>query len=90
MYFTCSTLRTLMTVASCEKSRKEKIATKKKACMECTRWKAETTDTDNLQTIEQVLAPAQISVEKPLPMRFDFRNAGSIEIRSQYRTGPYK
>lgn len=91
MYFTCSTLRSVMLVTACDKNRQEKNPMlKKESCTGCLNWKAETTDPENLQTIEQVLAPAQQSVDKPLPMRFDFKGAGSIELRSQYRTGPYK
>lgn len=91
MYFTCSKLKSAMLVTACEKNRAEKRAGYvKQACVGCTNWKAETTNPENLQTIEQVLARTQESVNQPLPMRFDFRNAGNMQLRDQYRTGPHK
>lgn len=74
MYFTCSTLRTVMRVSACEKNRSDKNpSTIKQVCKGCPKWESETTDPKNLKTQEEVLNPIQIEQEKPKPVRFDHR-----------------
>jgi hypothetical protein len=69
MYFTCSTLKTTMTVASCEEYRQRKGAKAVQSCKGCTNWERETTDPNNLQTPEQMHAAAMQSISRPVPVR---------------------
>lgn len=86
MYFTCSSLKTTMTVKSCAdyRSRPPRSAHAVQACVGCTKWEDETTNPENLQTAEQFHAEAIKSIEQPVPVRFD-RLAEHIRIRDNYR-----
>lgn len=75
MYFTCSTLRTLMRVSSCQRNRDEKNpAAIKQACRGCTKWQSETTDPVNLKTEDEVLNPVRAELLIPPKPKFDLAN----------------
>lgn len=88
MYFTCSTLRTLLRVSSCERNRADKNPTTlKQACNGCKKWEAETTDPLNLKTQEEVLNPVQAELNQPQPQKFDL--AGEISRVCNLHIGHY-
>lgn len=73
MYFSCPTLRAIMAVSACEVKRNKQAGQNgfSESCNSCSQWEPLTTNSANLLTAEQVLTPAQVSIEKPLPKRFD-------------------
>lgn len=67
MYFTCSTMKSLMKVVSCEASR----TAKKMTCRTCKLWETETTDPANTKTKEEVESAWEQAGIAPEPVRFD-------------------
>lgn len=67
MYFTCSTMKTLMKVVSCEASR----TAKKMTCRSCKLWEKETTDPENTKPAVEVESAWKEAGPTPEPVRFN-------------------
>ncbi len=67
MYFTCTVLKSLMKVSSCDAARNN-VKKKRQPCMSCKVWQGLTTDPTNLKTVAEVEAAWEIKEE---PVRFD-------------------